>query len=279
MRTITDFFKTPGDSRLCCTAVRAAAAILLLMQCIFLSACSPTDEELQKTVMSALDNDTRLQVTAKDGDVTLTGIVPDNATRQQANKAAAATPGVKTINDQIQVPPPRVYTLPAGTTVRVVMLDAVDSAVNRVGQTFTAVLAFALTSGDTVIVPKGAEVLVVLTEARQAGSLQGSSQLELALKSLTYRGTTYELYSSMVTAAGESRGAQSAQRIGIAAGVGAVIGAIIGRTKGALIGAGIGAAGSTAYQLSTRGPSVRVRAQTKLDFTLQDPVSFTLPSE
>ena len=278
---MTVFFKTPGDSRLCRTAVRALAAIFLLAQFFFLSGCSsgPTDEELQKNVMAALDNDTRLQVTAKDGDLTITGIVPDNATRLQANKVAAATPGVKKINDEIQVPPPRVYTLPPGTTVRVVMLDSVDSSVNRVGQTFTATLAFAMTSGETVVVPEGTEVLVILTEARQSGRIEGSSQLELELKSITYMGKTYDLNSSMVTAAGESRGTQSAQRIGIAAGVGAVVGAIIGKAKGALIGAGIGAAGSTAYQLSTRGPSVRVRAQTKLDFTLQDAVTFTLPPQ
>ena len=258
---------------------KVLAALLL---CAFLAACSsgPTDEELQKNVMSALDNDTRLQVTAKDGDLTITGIVPDNETRLQANRAAASTPGVKKINDQIHVqPPPRIYTLPAGTTVRVVMLDAVDSSVNRVGQTFRAALAFALTSGDTVVVPEGVEVLVVLTEARQAGKLTGSSQLELDLKSIAYLGTTYELKSSTVTEAGVSRGEQSAKRIGIGAVAGAAVGALVGRGKGALIGAGVGAAGTTAYQLVTKGPSVRVPAQAKLDFKLEEPVTFTLPPQ
>ena len=228
--------------------------------------------------MAALGNDTALQVAVKDGDLTITGIAPDNATRLQVNKAAAAIPGVKKINDRIHVPPPpRVYTLPAGTTVRVVMLDAVDSSVNRVGQTFKASLAFPLTSGDTVVVPEGTGLLVMLTEARQAGKLTGSSQLEIALKSIAYLGTTYELRSSMVTAEGESRGKQSAKRIGITTGAGAVVGALVGKGKGALIGAGIGAAGSTVYQLATKGPSVRIPAQAKLDFTLQDAVTFTLP--
>ena len=47
--------------------------------------------------------------------------------------------------------------------------------------------------------------------------------------------------------------------------------------KTSLIGAGIGAAGSTAYQLATKGPSVRIPAQTKLDFKLRDAVTITLP--
>ena len=282
MRTRTVFQKTPGDIRTSCTALRVAAGILLLVQCVLLGACSrgPTDEELQGTVAVALGNDTQLQITAKDGELTIAGIVPDNATRLQANKVAAATPGVKKINDQIHVqPPPRIYTLPAGTTVRVVMLDAVDSSVNRVGQTFRAALAFALTSGDTVVVPEGVEVLVVLTEARQAGKLTGSSQLELDLKSIAYLGTTYELKSSTVTEAGVSRGEQSAKRIGIGAVAGAAVGALVGRGKGALIGAGVGAAGTTAYQLVTKGPSVRVPAQAKLDFKLEEPVTFTLPPQ
>jgi hypothetical protein len=228
--------------------------------------------------MAALGNDARLQVAVKDGELTITGTVPDDAARQQAYKTAVAVPGVKKVIDSIQVqPPPRVYTLPAGTAVRVVMLDTVDSSVNRAGQNFRAALASALTSGDMVVVPEGAEVQVVLAEAQQAGKIKGSSQLELALKSVAYLGTTYELQSSMVTAVGESRGKQSAKRIGIATGAGAVAGALLGKTKGALIGAGIGAAGSTAYQLATKGPSVRVPAQAELEFTLRDAATFTLP--
>ena len=261
-----------------CSQPLAGKVFIALLLSSFLAACSrgPTDEELRNKVMAALGNDTALQVAVKDGDLTITGIAPDNATRLQANKAAAAIPGVKKINDHIHVPP-RVYTLPAGTTVRVVMLDAVDSSVNRVGQTFNASLAFPLTSGDTVVVPEGTGLLVMLTEVQQAGKLTGSSQLEIVLKSIAYLGTTYELRSSMVTAEGESRGTQSAKRIGITTGAGAVAGAIFGKGKGALIGAGIGAAGSTVYQLATKGPSVRIPAQAKLDFTLQDAVTFTLP--
>lgn len=256
-----------------------------LLVCLCAAACSrgPTDEELRSKITAALGNDTRLQVTVKDGEVIIAGTAPDNTTRLQAFKAAAIMPGVKKVNDRMHVPPPppppppRVYTLPAGTTVRVVMLDSVDSSVNRAGQTFSGSLASALTSGDTVVVPEDTEVLVMLSQAQQSGKLKGSSQLELVLKSVEYLGTVYELKSSKVTAVGESRGKQSAKRIGIATGAGAVAGALLGKGKGALIGAGIGAVGSTTYQLVTKGPSVRVPAQAKLDFTLQDAVTFTLP--
>lgn len=259
---------------------RAAGGFIALLLCLCAAACSrgPTDEELQDTVIATLGNDAQLQVAVTDGELTLAGTVPDDTTRLKAFKAAATTPGVKKVNDRMQVaPPPRVYALGAGTIVRVVMLDSVDSSSNRPGQTFRAALASPLTSGETVIVPAGTEIQVILNQAQQSGKLKGSSQLELALKSLEYLGTVYELKSSQVTAVGESRGKQSAKRIGIATGVGAVAGAVLGKGKGALIGAGVGAVGSTAYQLATKGPSVRVPAQAKLDFTLQEAVTFTLP--
>ena len=271
--------------------------LVVLLVCLFAAACSrgPTDEELRSNVIAALGNKSPLQVTVKDGEVIIAGTVPDDTARLQAYKTAAETQGVKKVNDRMQVPPmptptptppptpppppDRVYTLPAGTMVRVVMLDSVDSSVNRVGQTFGGALASALTSGDTVVVPEGTAVLVMLSQAQQAGKLKGSSQLELVLKSVAYLGTTYELKSSKVTAEGESRGTQSAKRIGVATGAGAIAGALIGKGKGALIGAGVGAVGSTAYQLATNGPSVRVPAQAKLDFTLRDAVTFTLPAK
>ncbi len=285
MKTNSVFLKNQISSKRKSLSVRTAAAVLLLLLCAIFTACSrgPSDEELQKNITAALDNDTQLKgqklnIAVKEGELTIAGEVPTEAERLKAYKKAAETPGVKKVNDRIKVtPPPRVYTLPAGTTVRVVMLSGVDSSVSRVGETFPSSLVFALTSGDTVIIPEGTEVVVMLSEAHQAGRLKGASQLEVTLKSVTYLGTTYELYSETVSAVGESRGNQSAKRIGIATGVGAAVGAVVGKGKGALIGAGIGAAGSTAYQLATKGPSVRIPAQTKLDFKLRDAVTITLP--
>jgi hypothetical protein len=285
MKTNNAFIKNTCTNNRMCLSVRTAAAVLLLLLCAFFTACSrgPSDEELQKNIIAALDNDTQLKgqnlnIAVKEGELTIAGEVPTEAERLKAYKKAAETPGVKKVTDRIKVtPPPRVYTLPAGTTVRVVMLSGVDSSVNRVGETFPSSLVFALTSGDTVIIPEGTEVVVMLAEAQQAGRLKGASQLEVTLKSITYLGTTYEMSSETVAAVGESRGKQSAKRIGIATGVGAAVGAVVGKGKGALIGAGIGAAGSTAYQLVTKGPSVRIPAQTKLDFKLRDPVTITLP--
>ena len=264
---------------------------MLMALCFASCSRGPSDEEIRARAVAALGND-GLQVTVLDGELTIAGTVPDDVTRLQAFKTAATTPGVKKVIDTVQVqpppppttssstttaPPPRVYSVPAGASVRVVMLEDVDSSKSRAGQTFRAALSFPLTSGSEVVVPEGTEVQLMLHQVRQSGKLKGSSLVELALKNINYLGTVYELKSSKVTAEGESRGSQSTKRIGIATGAGAVVGALVGKGKGALIGGAIGAAGSTTYQLVTSGPSVRVPARSKLDFTLQEAVTFTLP--
>jgi len=55
-----------------------------------------------------------------------------------------------------------------------------------------------------------------------------------------------------------------------------VIGGILGRGKGAAIGSAVGAGTGTAVQVSTKGQQVKVPAETKIDFTLKEPVTVTM---
>jgi hypothetical protein len=56
--------------------------------------------------------------------------------------------------------------------------------------------------------------------------------------------------------------------------VGAIIGAVAGGGKGAAIGAGAGAGAGTVAQVATSGQKVKVPAETRLTFTLQNPIVF-----
>ena len=60
--------------------------------------------------------------------------------------------------------------------------------------------------------------------------------------------------------------------IGGTAVLGAIIGAIAGGGKGAAIGAGAGAARARRLQVATKGQRVRIPSETRLTFTLQQPV-------
>ena len=157
--------------------------------------------------------------------------------------------------------------------MRVQLVDPVDTSVNRAGDVFRATLAAPIVVGDEAIVPTGTDVFIKLIDTTSAGRMKGTSTVQLQLARMEYQGTSYTLASDDYNQAGKSRTKRSVETIGGAAAVGAIIGAIAGGGKGAAIGAGVGGAGGTAVQGATHGEQVRLPAETKLDFTLQEPVN------
>lgn len=321
-------------------------------------ACSnaPSDDTVLTHIKAGLYSEPALKsanvdVTAKNGVVTLSGQVPDDEARQAAERLASSTPGVKTIVDQLTVsapvvaaaappppvrapraaksaksapkrapeaapppapapapvvtpssdpgplheaaaqqdtrpstpapppppPPPQpiVVTIPDGTVVSVRTIDAIDSSENSVGQRFRASLDAPIVVGDSVVVPRGLNVYLKLVEASSAGKFKGRSELTVSLDSFTYQNRTYQVASSDVQEKGASRGKRSAEVIGGGAVLGAIIGGIAGGGKGAAIGSAAGAGAGTAVQALTHGQKVKIPSETKLDFTLRDPVTVT----
>ena len=260
-----------------------------------------------------------IDITVVNGEVTLLGEVSSDAARLQAFKLANDTPGVKKVVDATHLkpdtasaalsgqqppegaapaerpapppvkepkresppppPPPKVVTVPAGTEVRVQMIDSISSKTGKVGTSYLASLYAPITAGDKVVVPQGADVYVRLVNAKQAGRIKGSSELELELDHLVLRGKSIPLKSSAYKEAGGSRGKQTAKRTALGTGIGAAIGAIAGGGKGAAIGAGVGAGAGLATQALTHGKSVEVPSETKLDFSLAEPFQVTLSSK
>jgi hypothetical protein len=168
--------------------------------------------------------------------------------------------------------PPSTVTVPSGTRIMVRTIDAVDSDRNQVGDKFQASLEQPLVVDDVTVVPKGADVYGRLTQAAEAGRVQGRSQLKLELTGIVVNGQTIPLVTGDYSVSGSSRGATTAKRVGGGAAVGAVIGAIAGGGKGAAIGAGVGAGAGTAVQVMTKGEQVHVPSETLLEFSLQQDV-------
>jgi hypothetical protein len=308
------------------------AAVIFAGLMIGCGAKSTTDQALTTDIQSKLyaDQTTKaanIGVAVKDGTVTLSGDVPNSDVELQAMKIANATPGVKSVSDQMKVngtaasnaapnsgpnpasntpqtavssppppppesaPPPResspapvtatpapapertTVTIPAGERVTVRMIDSINSAQNTEGQVFRASLDAPLISRGRVVVPAGAPVSVVLTSARSAGRIKGSSELEVRLSRLEYRGHSYPLNSSTVQEAGKARGKQTAVRTGIGAAAGAVIGAIAGGGKGAAIGSAAGGGAGLGYNLFTHGQQVKIPSESILTFRLEAPLT------
>lgn len=161
----------------------------------------------------------------------------------------------------------------AGTTLTIRMIDGVDSSVNQPGEIFRASLENPIVSGDRVVVPKGADVYTRLVSSSSAGKFSGKSELHLELVKLDFQGKSYSLVSSTYSLSGDSRGKNTAEKVGGGAVLGAIIGALAGGGKGAAIGAGVGGAGGGVYQAATHGKQVRIPSETKLDFQLDQPVT------
>jgi len=163
-------------------------------------------------------------------------------------------------------------TIPAGQSILVRMIDGVDSSKNHVGDIFHASLETDLTVNDVLVARKGTDVYGRLAEAKEAGHIAGSSELQLELTRMVIDGHDYPVVSSDYTLQGKGRGKNTAEKVGGGAALGAIIGAIAGGGKGAAIGAGVGAGAGGAVQVLTRGQQVKVPSETLLEFRLQQPV-------
>lgn len=162
--------------------------------------------------------------------------------------------------------------VPAGTTVVIRMIDDVDSERDGVGQTFRASIDEAVVVGEQTVIDRGANVVAKLVADREAGRLSGRTELTLDLVSIEVYGRPVDVLTHEVTQAGESRTNRTAKVVGGTAALGAVIGAIAGGGKGAAIGAVSGAAAGGAVQVMTKGQKVRIPSETRLTFTLQQPL-------
>ena len=177
-----------------------------------------------------------------------------------------------------KAPPPPVATtgvqIPTGTPITVRMIDKVDSSVARLGQTFRASVDEPVMMNGQTVIPRGSDALVKLVEDQQSGKFEGKTVLTLALTDITINGQTIDTTTSDVSQASSSRGARTAKVVGGATALGAIIGALAGGGRGAAIGAASGAAVGGGAQVLTKGQQVKIPSETRLNFTLQQPIQF-----
>ena len=98
--------------------------------------------------------------------------------------------------------------------------------------------------------------------------------MTLALTDLTINGQMIDTTTGDVSQASGSRGARTAKVVGGTTALGAIVGALAGGGRGAAIGAASGAAVGGGVQLATKGQQVKVPSETRLTFTLQQPIQF-----
>jgi hypothetical protein len=155
------------------------------------------------------------------------------------------------------------------------MIDAIDSAHNTGGQVFRATLAAPIRAHGAVVAASGTPVSVLLAEARGAGRIKGSAELEVRLARIDIHGRSYPVDSSVYEQTGKARGKQTAVRTGIGAAAGAIIGALAGGGKGAAIGSAAGGGLGLGSDALTHGQQVRIPSEALLTFRLRRSLTIT----
>jgi hypothetical protein len=169
-------------------------------------------------------------------------------------------------------PPPNGIVIPSGTALVVRMIDPVDSQNDTLGQTYRASIDEPVVVDGQTLIPRGADVIAKLVDDKQSGKIEGRTVLTLDLLQVQVNGRMVDVNTTDVSQQSGSRGARSGKVIGGTAVLGTIIGALAGGGRGAAIGAASGAAVGTGAEVLTKGQRVRIPSETRLTFTLQQPL-------
>ncbi len=176
-------------------------------------------------------------------------------------------------------PAPKKVTIPSGTTLAIRLVDEIDSETAQPGQSFKATLDSPLSVEGDIVVPAGYDVQGHVIDVKSAGKFAGKSELSLQLDRITVGGRSYNLQTDQYRREGNSRGKNTAEKVGAGAAIGAIIGGIAGGGKGAAIGAAAGGGLGGGVQAATKGQQIKLPTETVLNFTLQSSVNVIPVSE
>jgi hypothetical protein len=187
------------------------------------------------------------------------------------------------------VPAARLYSVPAGTTIRSRMDRTINSKTARVGDTFTATITEPVYSaGGVVVVPVGSTLLGRVDLVTPAANKGRPGQIDVRFVQLRLpNGSKRPINASLTeltggtnvdnegTATGKKMKNRKVIFIGGGGAGGAVIGGAIGGGKGALIGALLGAGGGFLGDRMTKGAEAEVKSGTEFGVYLNQ--AFSLP--
>lgn len=174
--------------------------------------------------------------------------------------------------DPARAPAP--ITLASGTMLNVRLTTTIDVDNTKLGQTFKSLLDDPVMKNGTVVVPRGATVMLQVAQVEQAGKMKGSDRVTLKANTLLFGGRQYEIVTAYVESKGASEGKSTARKVGGGAGLGAIVGGIIGGGEGAAIGA-LAGAGAGAVMSSQGTQHLKLPAETRLQFKLNAAVTLT----
>jgi hypothetical protein len=198
--------------------------------------------------------------------------VPQVARNQPA---PAAPPAVLPRPDRTAIQT-KTFEVPSGTQISVRNDEAIDSGKAVEGQTYAAEVTNDVRDANgAVVIPRGANAKLAIKSMSSGGKIKGSSELVLALHSVSVDGQQYIVHATDLEKQGSDGvgvNKRTGEYVGGGAALGAIIGAIAGGGKGAAIGAASGAGAGGVTQVLTKGNSVKIPAETLMTFELNQPM-------
>ena len=163
--------------------------------------------------------------------------------------------------------------IPAGTHLRVALIDGVSTNGSSSGDPFMASLAEPVIVDGKMLLEKGTKVHGRVVDVQESGRVKGRASIRLILSEIVRdSGKTVAISTKPFVAVAEGTQKRDGGIIAGGAGIGAVIGAITGGKKGAAVGTAVGAGAGTGTVLATKGREIHYPPETRLSFTLAIPV-------
>jgi outer membrane lipoprotein SlyB len=162
--------------------------------------------------------------------------------------------------------------VPAGTSVDVVINNALGSKISQSGSTFSGSVANNIMAGNEVVIPKGAEVDGTVVDAKPLGKFAGGASLQVRIDSVTLNGKQLPVQANVRTYSAKGKGKRTAVMAGGGAALGGIIGALAGGGKGAAIGLAAGAGAGTGGAAFTGNKDIVLPAESDITFELSQPL-------
>jgi hypothetical protein len=149
-----------------------------------------------------------------------------------------------------------VGTIASGTSLSLRSNARVCTNTYKVGQTFTASLANAVSGSNGASIPAGANLTLEVTQLKRSENVNDKIVMEFAVKSVSFGGHTYSVNGNVASADVErvrnQPQSKDVQKVVGGAVLGAIAGQILGKnTKSTVIGAAAGAAAGAGTAAAT----------------------------
>lgn len=178
-----------------------------------------------------------------------------------AQPALAPTP--------VPTPTPRPRVVASGTTLSIVLREAVTTKTAKPEDPVVAELAEDVVVDGDILLPAGSDVLGHVVSAQRSGRVKGKARLVVSFSQVRTGGRTHRIDATGFDVTAGSSAGKDAKIAGGAAAAGVVIGAIADGGEGALKGGLIGGAAGGAAVLATRGQEVELKAGSRYTIELR----------